>query len=37
MYYQPAVLILDDLDSIAGIGSSSPGQPSSEEDYYYTR
>jgi hypothetical protein len=37
MYYQPAVLIFDDLDSVAGIGSSALGQPSSEEEYYYTR
>jgi hypothetical protein len=37
MYYQPSVLIFDDLDSIAGVGSSAPGQPVSEEDCYYTR
>ncbi|PNF36343.1 hypothetical protein B7P43_G00528 [Cryptotermes secundus] len=37
IYYQPSVLIFDDLDSIAGIGSSAPGQTVSEEDYYYTR
>jgi hypothetical protein len=36
-YYQPAVLVLDDLDSIAGVGSSAPGQLMSEENNYYTR
>jgi hypothetical protein len=36
-YYQPAVLVLDDLESIAGVGSSAPGQLMSEENNYYTR
>jgi hypothetical protein len=37
VYYQPAVLMFDDLESIAGIGGSAPGQPASEDSYYYTR
>jgi hypothetical protein len=35
--YQPAVLMFDDLEAIAGIGASAPGQPESEDSYYYTR
>ncbi|XP_069678214.1 peroxisomal ATPase PEX1 isoform X2 [Periplaneta americana] len=37
MYYQPAILVLDDLDSIAGVGSSSPGNEAAGENKYYTR
>lgn len=36
-YCHPAILMLDDLDSIAGTGSSAPGQLMSEESNYYTR
>ena len=34
IYYQPAVLVLDDLGSIAGVGSATPGD---EETIYFTR
>jgi hypothetical protein len=37
VYYQPAVLMFDDLESVAGVGVSAPGQPASEDNYYYTR
>ncbi|KAJ9590978.1 hypothetical protein L9F63_015984, partial [Diploptera punctata] len=34
IYYQPAVLVLDDLASIAGVGNGMPGD---EETNYFTR
>jgi hypothetical protein len=37
LYYQPAVLMFDDLEAIAGIGGSAAGQPESEDSYYCTR
>jgi peroxin-1 len=37
MCCQPAVVMFDDLEAIAGIGASAPGQPESEDSYYYTR
>jgi hypothetical protein len=36
-YYQPAVLVFDDLDAIAGSGNSASGQLISEENYSHTR
>lgn len=37
MCYHPAILMFDDLDSVAGAGSSAPGQWMSEENNYYSR
>jgi hypothetical protein len=37
LYYQPAVLMFDDLEAIAGLGGSAAGQSDSEDSYYYTR